>query len=175
MRYGKRHRRNLDPEILSANSFGFVPGNQVTLLQNGDAYFPAIETAFDRAQHEIYLATYIYNDDATGQRIADALKRAALRGVRVYVLIDGFGSKDLPRSMLDRLRTDGVKTLIFRPRISPWTFRRKRLRRMHRKLVVVDREVAFVGESTLLRTGKRLATWLLNMITQSRWKGRWWM
>ena len=82
---------------------------------------------------------------ALGKRIADALKRAAMRGVNVYVLIDGYGSKDLPRSMLEGLRTVGVKTLIYRPKISPWTFRRKRLRRMHRKIVTVDREIAFVG------------------------------
>lgn len=130
---------------LSGSSSGFVPNNQVTLLHNGAAYFPAIEAAFDRARHEIYLATYIFENDATGQRIADALTRAASRGVKVYVLIDGFGSKDLTQVMLDRLRADGVKMLIFRPRISPWTFQRQRLRRMHRKIVVVDREIAFVG------------------------------
>lgn len=129
------------PERLSR----FIPGNQVTLLHNGEAYFPAIEAAFDRASHEIFLETYIYEDDATGQKIASALKRAARRGVNVYVLIDGFGSKDLPRSMLDSLRTGGVKTLIYRSRISPWTFRRNRLRRLHRKITVVDREIAFVG------------------------------
>jgi cardiolipin synthase len=123
----------------------FIPGNQVTLLQNGEAYFPAIEAAFERAQHEIYLETYIYENDAAGQRIADALKRAVLRGVDTSVLIDGYGSKELPRSMLDRLRADGVKALIYRPEISPWTFRRMRLRRMHRKIAVVDREIAFVG------------------------------
>jgi cardiolipin synthase len=123
----------------------FISGNQVTLLQNGEGYFPAIEAAFDRARHEIYLETYIYENDATGRRIANALKRAALRGVNVYVLIDGYGSKDLPRSMLNNLRADGVKVLIYRPKISPWTFRRKRLRRMHRKIAVVDREIAFVG------------------------------
>jgi cardiolipin synthase len=61
------------------------------------------------------------------------------------MLIDGYGSKDLPRSMLDYLRAGGVKTLVFRPQISPWTFRRERLRRMHRKIAVVDREIAFVG------------------------------
>jgi cardiolipin synthase len=124
---------------------GFIPGNQVNLLQKGEAYFPALEAAFDRARHEIYLQTYIYENDATGQRIADALKRVALRGVNVYVLIDGYGSKDLPQSMLDSLQADGVKVLIYRPKISPWTFRRKRLRRMHRKVAVVDREIAFVG------------------------------
>lgn len=61
------------------------------------------------------------------------------------MLIDGYGSKELSRSMLDRLQADGVKTLIFRPQISPWTFQRQRLRRMHRKIVVVDRSIAFVG------------------------------
>ncbi len=141
----RRHRHKLCQSVLSENGFGFVPGNHVTLLHNGDAYFPAIEAAIDRARHEIYLVTYIYENDDTGQRIADALKRAVLRGVKVHVLIDGFGSKDLPQSMLDRLRADGVQALVYRPQISPWTFRRKRLRRMHRKIVAVDREIAFVG------------------------------
>jgi cardiolipin synthase len=87
----------------------------------------------------------MYRDDTTGERIAKALQRAVLRGVKVYVLIDGYGSKDLTRGMRDRLWPDGVETLIYRPQISPWTFRRERLRRMHRKIVVVDREIAFVG------------------------------
>ena len=145
MPHRKRHRHNVHQAVLPANLSGFIPGNQVTLLQNGEDYFPAIEAAFDRARHEIYLESYIYQNDATGRQIADALKRAALRGVNVYMLIDGYGSKDLPRNMLDYLREDGVKALIFRPQISPWTFRRERLRRMHRKIVVVDREIAFVG------------------------------
>ncbi|OGQ97714.1 MAG: cardiolipin synthase B [Deltaproteobacteria bacterium RIFOXYD12_FULL_57_12] len=145
MSHGKRHRRNLYKAILPANVSRFIPGNQVTLLQNGEAYFPAIEAAFDRAKQEIYLETYIYEKDATGQRITDALTRAVRRGVKVHVLIDGYGSKDLPRSMLDCLLAGGVKTLIYRAKISPWTFRRKRLRRMHRKIAVIDREIAFVG------------------------------
>jgi cardiolipin synthase len=153
MSHGIRRRRSWYQAVLVEGWPDFVQGNQVTLLQNGEAYFTAIETAFDRARHEIYLETYIYQNDATGQRIADALKRAVLRGVKVYVLIDGYGSKDLPRTMLDRLRTDGVKTLVFRPKISPWTFRRKRLRRMHRKIVVVDREMAFVGGINIIDDG----------------------
>jgi cardiolipin synthase len=59
-----------------------MPNNQITLLQNGEAYFPALEAALDRAMHEIYLETYIFEDDTTGRRIAEALKRAALRGVK---------------------------------------------------------------------------------------------
>ena len=135
-----QHGSNLDNAVLSGRLSGFVSSNQVTLLQNGEAYFPAIETAIDRARYEIHVEY-----DATGQRIVEALKRAASRGVKVHLLIDGFGSKDLPRSILKQLRTDGVKALVFRPRISPWTFQRHRLRRLHRKIVVVDREIAFVG------------------------------
>lgn len=142
---GKPYRHRLYQAFLPAGQPRFIPGNLVSLLHNGEAYFPAIEAAFDRARHEIYLETYIYEDDATGRRIAEALQRAARRGVKVWLLIDGYGSKDLPGSVLEGLRAGGVKTLIYRPRISPWTFRRKRLRRMHRKIVVVDREIAFVG------------------------------
>ena len=122
-----------------------IPNNQITLLQNGEAYFPGIEAALDRAVHEIYLESYIFENDNTGRRIAEALRRAAFRGVKTHVLIDGFGSKSLPKTMVDYLVTAGVMVLKFRPKISPWTLRRQRLRRLHRKIVVVDQEIAFVG------------------------------
>lgn len=122
-----------------------IPGNQITLLQNGEAYFPAIEAAFDRAVREIYLESYIFENDNTGRRIAEALRRAAFRGVKTRVLIDGFGSNSLPKAMVDSLEAAGVMVLKFRPKTSPWTLRRRRLRRLHRKIVVVDREIAFVG------------------------------
>lgn len=145
MSHGKRLRRKLHQIVCPASSPCFLPGNQVTLLQSGADYFPAIEAAFDRARHEIYLETYIYENDATGRRVANALQRAARRGVNVFLLIDGYGSRNLPQTMLDYLRENGVKLLVYRPQISPWTLRRKRLRRMHRKIVVVDQEIAFVG------------------------------
>lgn len=141
----RKARINVRQVFFSPRSSRFIPGNHVSLLQGGGEYFPAIEAAFDRARHEIYLETYIYENDGTGRRVADALKRAAQRGVSVHLLIDGYGSKNLPRGILDHLREGGVKALIFRPRISPLTFRRKRLRRMHRKIAVVDREIAFIG------------------------------
>jgi cardiolipin synthase len=89
--HGKRLHQKLHQAVFPSNLSCFIPGNQLTLLQNGEAYFPAIEAAFDRTRHEIYLETYIYENDDTGRRIADALKRAALRGVNVYLLIDGYG------------------------------------------------------------------------------------
>ncbi len=122
-----------------------VPNNQIILLQNGEAYFPALEAALDRAMHDIYLETYIFEDDTTGRRIAEALRRAALRGAKTHLLIDGFGSFSLPETMVDFLEAAGVLVMKFRPKTSPWTLRRRRLRRLHRKIVVVDRKIAFVG------------------------------
>jgi cardiolipin synthase len=123
----------------------FVAGNRVVLLRTGSEYFPALETACDEAQNEIYLETYIFADDVAGQRIAQALMRAARRGVAVHVMIDGFGSKDLADQLPEELRSAGVRVLKYRPDISPWTLRRERLRRMHRKIVVIDARIAFVG------------------------------
>ena len=74
-----------------------------------------------------------------------ALGRAARSGVAVQVLVDGFGARDMAPALREALRADGVQLLVFRPRISPLTLRRGRLRRMHRKLAVVDGRVAFVG------------------------------
>ena len=122
-----------------------IPNNLITLLQNGEAYFPALEAALDRAMHEVYLEAYIFEDDNTGRRIAEALRRAALRGVKTRVLIDGFGSIGFPTTMVDDLEAAGARVLKFRPKTSPWTLRRRRLRRLHRKIVVVDQTIAFVG------------------------------
>lgn len=123
----------------------FVPGNCIELLRSGVEYFPALVRACDEAQREIYLETYIYAEDQTGRLISAALSRAAQRGVAVHVLIDGFGSKDLNFEFAEELRASGVRVLIFRPDISPWTLRRERLRRLHRKIAVFDAKVAFVG------------------------------
>ena len=124
---------------------GFVPGNRIALLRAGDEYFPALEAACDAATREIYLETYIFADDATGQRIAAALSRAAGRGVTVHVMIDGFGSKDLGEEFMRTLQQAGVRMLKYRPDISPWTLRRERLRRLHRKIAVIDARVALIG------------------------------
>lgn len=120
-------------------------GNRIILLHNGDAYFPAFEMALDRAMYDIYLETYIFENDHTGRRIAEALRRAAMRGVLTHLLIDGFGSNSLPKTMIDYLKEAGVMVLKFRPQISPWTLRRRRLRRLHRKIAVIDQSLAFVG------------------------------
>ena len=123
----------------------FVEGNRINLLISGSEYFPALETAFDAAQHEIHLETYIFEDDVAGRRIAAALQRAARRGVATHLLVDGYGSKQLNPGLVAGMQSAGVRYLVYRPDIAPWTFQRQRLRRMHRKLAVIDAQVAFVG------------------------------
>jgi len=125
-----------------------ISGNQLTLLQSGAEFFPQLCADIDAAQHSIYLETYIFAADQTGRMIADALQRAAARGVAVRVLLDGYGSAELPQQWVDDMRTANVEVRWFRREISPFTLRRnrhRRLRRMHRKMAVMDGEVAFVG------------------------------
>lgn len=121
-----------------------VEGNKLTLLRNGEQYFPALVAAIDAARLEVFLETYIFAGDETGSLIADALARAAARGVAVRLLVDGFGSLDFPRRFESMLLRSGAELHHYRPvRFS--TLRRDRLRRMHRKLACIDGRVAFVG------------------------------
>lgn len=123
----------------------FLPGNRLTLLNNGDAYFPALAQAIDAAQEEVFLETYIFADDPTGQSIAGALTRAAQRGVTVRLLVDGFGGGEFPQTLMPALLAGGVQVLIYRPELARFKLHRRRLRRLHRKLVVIDAAVGFVG------------------------------
>jgi cardiolipin synthase len=125
-----------------------IAGNELMLLKNGTAFFPQLCADIDAAKRSVHLETYIFAADATGQLVAQAMQRAAARGVNVRLLLDGFGSAELPSSFVDELREAGVEVQWFRREISPFTLRRdrmRRLRRMHRKLAVMDGEVAFVG------------------------------
>ena len=125
----------------------FTAGNRLALLKNGDQYFPALVAAIDAAKSEVFLQTYIFADDETGSLVADALARAAARGVATRLLVDGFGAKDFAPRFRDMLAAAGAEVLVFRPQVSPWPFwkQRSRLRRMHRKLASIDGAVAFVG------------------------------
>jgi cardiolipin synthase len=124
----------------------FRPGNRIKLLRSGAEYFPALERAIDSAHREIWLESYLFADDATGRRIAAALAGAAQRGVKVRVLVDGWGAKFYLTPALERFMRDArIELLKYRPEVAPWQFRSHRLRRLHRKLVHVDRRIAFVG------------------------------
>jgi cardiolipin synthase len=122
----------------------YVGGNRLTLLKNGEQYFPALVGAIDAAREEVFLETYIFAADETGSLVAHALARAASRGVRVHLLVDGFGARDFAERFRRALETAGAQLLVFR-RLSTMLPSRNRLRRMHRKLACVDGRIAFVG------------------------------
>ena len=123
----------------------FLPGNRLTLLNSGNDYFPALLAAIDAAEIEIYLESYIFADDEIGHEVANALCRAAERGIQVNVTVDGFGARNFKADFLPRLTAAGVRSMFYRPEISRFHLRRHRLRRLHRKLVVIDARIAFVG------------------------------
>jgi cardiolipin synthase len=126
-------------------------GHQLQLLEGSAELFPALTAAMDAARHEIWLETYIFDFTGTGASVAEALERAALRGLQVRVLVDGFGSETPPRAWRERLARAGVQWQIYEPLGS-----RLRLawpgswRRLHRKLCVVDGELAFCGGINVL-------------------------
>jgi cardiolipin synthase len=124
----------------------FVGGNQVDLLQGGDELFPCMCAAIDAALHEVWLATYIFHDDTAAQAVASALHRAAARGVAVHVLVDGFGSIKTLSHVRQLFDGTGVQLEVFRPldRWYAW-LQPGQLRRLHQKLCVCDKAVAFVG------------------------------
>ena len=123
----------------------FTPGNQVKLLHSGAEYFPALVSALDGARLEVFLETYLFADDDAGRQVAAALARAARRGAAVHVLMDGFGCRAVAEPLLAEMYAAGVHVLHFRPETRLFDLSRSRLRRLHRKLVVIDGETAFVG------------------------------
>ena len=127
------------------SSIHFIEGQTLTLLNKGKEYFPRLIEVIDNSTHSVFLETYIFATDATGRRVTEALIRAARRGVRTHLMVDGFGSAHFSTEWIDELRASGVEVLKFRPEISWLTFRRQRLRRLHRKLSVIDGTIAFVG------------------------------
>ncbi len=125
----------------------FLAGNRITLLESGADYFPALIAAIDGAGVEIHLETYIYADDATGRAVTAALAAAARRGVAVRVMVDGFGARGFldTEALGGELVAAGAEVQVYRPEAARFRLRRHRLRRLHRKLAVVDGRIAFVG------------------------------
>jgi cardiolipin synthase len=140
----------LKPEHESAwyalHDASFSGGNEVVLLTGGDLLFPAMHRAIARALHEVWLATYIFHDDAAARAMAAALIDAARRGVRVRVVVDGFGSRISLPTLRRWFEGSGVALAVFRP-IDRWYawLQPGQLRRLHQKLLACDAEVAFVG------------------------------
>lgn len=123
----------------------WTPGNRFELLENGEAFYPRVMAAIAGARREVLLETFILFDDPVGRELRAALLAAARRGVAVHVLVDGWGSPDLGPDFVQPLLDAGVHWRVFEPAVRWWGWRLNPLRRMHRKLVVVDGAEAFVG------------------------------
>ena len=124
--------------------------HDIRLLRSGVALFPALIDAFDQAQHEVLLETYIFDFAGAGGEIAHALVRAAQRGVRVCVVVDGVGTGALAPEWSQRFQQAGVQCRVYSPLAGVGFWLPSRWRRLHRKLCVVDRAVAFCGGINLL-------------------------
>ena len=120
------------------------------LLQGGNAFFAALNDAIDGSSHEVRLETYIFCAEATGRQVAQSLERAALRGVAVYLVMDGVGTPEIPAEWVTRFDAAGVKWRIFSPLGRLGVLIPSRWRRLHRKLCVVDGSVAFCGGINVL-------------------------
>jgi cardiolipin synthase len=120
------------------------------LLVGGVDLFAAMVAAVDAAQHEVHLETYIFSFAGAGADVAQALMRAGQRGVRVCVVVDGVGTGELPAPWAERLAQAGVQVHVFAPAVGLGFWLPSRWRRMHRKLCVVDQQVAFCGGINIL-------------------------
>jgi cardiolipin synthase len=125
-------------------------GHALRLLQCGREFFPAMVQAIDASSTEVRLETYIFNFDTSGCDIAQALCRAGQRGVRVYLLMDGVGSPEVPLEWQQRFVEASVQWHRFSPLGNLGLLVPMRWRRLHRKLCVVDGEVAFCGGINIL-------------------------
>lgn len=115
----------------------------IKLVHSGEDYFLRLKKIINKAQKEIHLQTYIFENDATGNSIAACLKEAAQRNVKVYVLLDAYGSAALSKNFTQDLIDHGIFLRFFSPLLSLNNFYLGR--RMHHKIVVADAKMALIG------------------------------
>jgi cardiolipin synthase len=120
-------------------------GNRIRLLENGEQFFERAFQAISAARSEILLETFILFEDKVGIELHRRLLEAARRGVRVEVTVDGYGSPRFSDGFLASLAEAGVRFRVFDPHRTLFGVRLHVFRRLHRKLLVIDAERAFVG------------------------------
>ncbi|MCW5654611.1 MAG: cardiolipin synthase ClsB [Hydrogenophaga sp.] len=120
-------------------------GHQLLLLQGGAAFFPALVEAMDAARQVIHVETYIFEFAGSALTVAEAMERAARRGVVVRLVVDGVGTPSVPAEWQERFARAGVTLQIYAPLGRLGLLLPSRWRRLHRKLCVVDGVVGFCG------------------------------
>jgi cardiolipin synthase len=130
--------------------FAICRGNDIELITDYSGAVDRLVEDIERAQHHVHLLYYIFRDDRTGTRVADALIQAARRGVKCRVLADGYASFFSMRRLAPRLRAEGIEaTLLMPPRL--WGGERLRFDlRNHRKIAVIDGQIGYVGSQNIV-------------------------
>ena len=121
----------------------YLPVEEVQLVHSGSHFFDLSIRLIGQAKQEVHLQTYIFEGDDTGLRVADALAKAAMRGVKVHVLVDAIGSFPFSKQIQNQFDASGVKFRLFSPLFSTENIFAGR--RLHHKLLVCDRYHALVG------------------------------
>lgn len=127
--------------IINANSS--EGSDAITLVHSGADYFSRLETIIDNSNTEIHLQMYIFDNDETGKKIVNALKKAATRNVNIYMLLDSFGSNSLTNHFIFDLANNGIQVRFFSPILSANSFYISR--RMHHKVIVSDGKTMMIG------------------------------
>ena len=131
-------------------NLGLQAGHRLGLLPGGHALFSALVQAMDAARSSIHLETYIFVFDGEPLQVAEAMERAALRGVTVRLVVDGVGTGELPAAWRERFAKAGVHWRVYAPLGRLGLLIPSRWRRLHRKLCVVDGVLGFCGGINLL-------------------------
>ena len=120
------------------------PGNRADVLVDAAQAYPAMLTAISGARRTILMDSYIFNNDKAGRMFQEALIQAAARGVETYLIVDAVGTLLVEEAFFNEMRREGVHVLEYRSWV-PWKRSFGFLRRNHRKMLVVDGSVGFVG------------------------------
>ena len=123
---------------------GFSGGNRVTLINNGDQFFDQLFNAIDQAKLSINLETYIFNSDDIGWKLAKKLSAKAKKGIEVNVIYDAIGCINTSATLFEYMKKMGVELIEYHP-VVPWRKYFNLYLRDHRKLMVIDGSIAFIG------------------------------
>ncbi len=129
--------------LTSVSGVPTTSGNRLDVLRNGEEIFPSMLAAIEAATISIDFLTFVYWTGSIGSQFADALGRAATRGVRVRVLLDGVGAKSVDREVVRRMEDHGVDVRWFRPPNPLHPLQANH--RTHRKVLVCDEQIGFTG------------------------------
>lgn len=125
------------------SKISLIAPKNLELVYSGEDYFSRLETIIRNSQIELHIQMYLFEIDTTGKRIITAIKEAAARKVKIFILLDGLGSLSFPSEIIEELRRSGIQIRFFAPLFSAYTFYLGR--RLHQKVVIADAKIALIG------------------------------